>query len=222
MVFVLSIAGSNAQNQPVPHDSAQLIPDTLLFRLEKYQAAVTEMNATNKKGFDGDKIRSELSRMQANVRQIDSAMAATGSVPDNKSLVNYRLILSDVQEKTSVWRKSLSAHNLELQKMSEQLIAFSRDSLLHISSTDTTQRKLYAQQITDLRARLQNTGQVTMARLDTVSKLLAEVSALYFQAADLQSMVNDYIAESGKNVLGQEYRYLWNAPGRAVPTILAN
>ncbi|TLV03400.1 mechanosensitive ion channel family protein [Dyadobacter luticola] len=201
-----------AQNQPVPTDSSKLIPDTLLFRLEKYQAAITEMNGANKKGYDGDKIRGELAGIKTNVTQIDSAMQVTKTIPDNKSLLNYRLILSDAQLKTAEWRKSLSKYNMQLQRMSEQVIRFSRDSLLMTDGTDTTQRKLYAQQISDLRTRLQNTGKVTVANLDTVSKLLADVSAVYFQTIDLQSIVDDYVAESGRNVLSREYRLLWNAP----------
>jgi potassium efflux system protein len=205
----------SAQNQVVPRDSSNLIPDTLLFRLEKYQAAITEMNGANKKGYNGDKIRDELTRLQVNVAQIDSAMQITQTVPDNKNLLNYRLILSDAQLKTGDWRKSLSKYNLELQRMSEQVIEFSRDSLLVTDGTDSTQRKLYAQQISDLRIRLQNTGKVTVANLDTVSRLLADASALYFKTIDLQSIVDDYLAESGRNVLSKEYRYLWNAPKRS-------
>ena len=201
-----------AQNKNNPIDSSAVIPDTLLFRLEKYQAAITEMNGANKKGYDGDKIRHDLTKIQLNVAQIDSAMQVTKTIPDSKNLLNYRLMLTDAQLKTASWRKSLSKYNSELQRMSEEVIQFGRDSLLITDSSDSTQRKLYAQQISDLRIRLQNTGKITIANLDTVSRLLADVSTLYFQTIDLQTVVDDYIRESGRNVLSKEYRYLWNAP----------
>jgi potassium efflux system protein len=211
-LFAVSCGFLSAQNQTSPADSSALIPDTLLFRLEKYQAAITDMNAANKKGYDGEKIRQELMRVQANVAQIDSAMQVNKTIPDNKSLLNYRLMLTDAQLKTAGWRKSLSKYNFELQRMSEQVIQFSRDSLMLTDASDSTQRKLYAQQINDLKERLQNTGKVTVAHLDTVSRLLADVSAVYFQTTDLLTVVDDYLSESGKNVLSKEYRYLWNAP----------
>ncbi|MCE6992624.1 mechanosensitive ion channel family protein [Dyadobacter sp. CY323] len=212
LLFTISSGFLSAQKQNAPVDSSTIIPDTLLFRLEKYQAGINEMNAANKKGYDGEKIRAELTKIRANVAQIDSAMQVNRIIPDNKNLLNYRLMLTDAQLQTGAWRKSLSKYNAELQRMSEQVIQFSRDSLLLTDHNDSTQRKLYADQISDLRVRLQNTGKVTVANLDTVSKLLADVSAVYFQTVDLQSIVDDYLRESGKSVLSKEYKFLWNAP----------
>lgn len=201
-----------AQNKPIAIDSSVVIPDTLLFRLEKYQAAITQMNGANKKGYDGPNIRQDLNQIQRNVAQIDSAMQLNKTIPDNKTLLNYRLMLTDAQTKTAMWRKSLSKYNAELQRMSEEVIQFGRDSLLMVDVGDTTQRKLYKSQIDELRVRLQNTGKVTVANLDTVSRLLADASTIYFRTIDLQTVVDDYVRESGRNVLSKEYNYLWNAP----------
>jgi potassium efflux system protein len=212
LLFFVAFSIVQAQNKNVRPDSSAVIPDTLLFRLEKYQAAITQMNAANKKGYDREKIKNELAKMQSNVSQVDSAMQVDKTIPDTKNLLNYRLMLTDAQLKTASWRKSLSKYNSELQHMSEEIIQFGRDSLLMTDTSDTTQRKLYAKQIADLRERLQQTGKITIAHLDTVSHLLAEVSTLYFQTTDLQTVVDDYIRESGRNVLSKEYSYLWNAP----------
>lgn len=212
LLWTASIGFLSAQNKNTPVDSSVVIPDTLLFRLEKYQAAITEMNGANKKGYDAGKIRQELTQIQQNVAQIDSAMQVTKTVPENKTLLNYRLMLTDAQTKTATWRKSLAKYNADLQRMSEEVIQFGRDSLLMTGSDDTTQRKLYKQQIDELRVRLQNTGKVTVANLDTVSRLLADASTIYFKTIDLQTVVDDYVRESGRNVLSKEYKYLWNAP----------
>jgi potassium efflux system protein len=212
LLFFTTLGIVQAQNKNVRPDSSAVIPDTLLFRLEKYQAAITQMNAANKKGYDREKIKNELAKIQSNVSQVDSAMQVDKTIPDTKNLLNYRLMLTDAQLKTASWRKSLSKYNSELQHMSEEIIQFGRDSLLMTDNSDTTQRKLYAKQIADLRERLQQTGKITIAHLDTVSHLLAEVSTLYFQTTDLQTVVDDYIRESGRNALSKEYSYLWNAP----------
>ena len=213
IVLLLVSSGSFllAQNKNFLPDSSAVIPDTLLFRLEKYQAAINEMNGANRKGYDRDKIRALLKNIKNNVAQIDSAMQVDKTVPDSKNLLNYRLMLTDAQLKTAEWRKSLSKYNSQLQGMSEQVIQFGRDSLLTTDNQDTTQRKLYAQQISDIRLRLQETGKVTVANLDTVSRLLADVSSVYFKTIDLQTVVDDYLKESGKNVVSKEYSYLWNA-----------
>jgi potassium efflux system protein len=201
-----------AQNTNISPDSSAVIPDTLLFRLEKYQAAITQINALNKKGYDREKIKNELAKIQLNVSQIDSAMQVNKTIPDNQNLVNYRMMLTDAEVKTDSWRKSLAKYNSELQQMSEEIIKFGRDSLLITDSNDTTQRKFYTRQINNLRERLQESGKLTIANLDTVSSLLADVSTVYFQTIDLETVVDDYIKESGRNVLSKEYSYLWNAP----------
>jgi potassium efflux system protein len=214
LILVLLVSSGSfllAQNKNFLPDSSAVIPDTLLFRLEKYQAAINEMNGANKKGYDRDKIRALLKNIKNNVAQIDSAMQVDKTVPDSKNLLNYRLMLTDAQLKTAEWRKSLSKYNSQLQGMSEQVIQFGRDSLLTTDNQDTTQRKLYAQQISDIRLRLQETGKVTVANLDTVSRLLADVSSVYFKTIDLQTVVDDYLKESGKNVVSKEYSYLWKA-----------
>jgi potassium efflux system protein len=202
---------SEAQNPSIT-DTSAIIPDTLLFRLEKYQSLVNEINTTNKKSIDLNKIKNELRQHQINVTQVDTAMQVEKTVPDYKNLVNYRLMLTDAQQKTDQLRKSLSTYNNELQQRSEEIIQFGRDSLFIVDESDSSQKRLYNSQITNLKLRLQDTGKLTVARLDTVSQLLADASDVYFRSTDLLNLVNEYIKESGQNVLGKEYNYLWKAP----------
>ena len=192
--------------------SQNLIPDTLLFRLEKVQAAIAQINAANKKGYNLGKIRSGLEGTKANVNQIKATLQVNNPLPPSKDLANYRIMLNDIQKNTSEWRKSLTKYNSDLQRMSEQIIEFSRDSLLSVEKKDTTQRNLYASQINDLKNRLQQSGEITVSHLDSVSRLLAEVSGLYFAANDLQTSVRDYLNEADQNVLGQEANYIWESP----------
>jgi potassium efflux system protein len=193
---------------------AKVIPDTLLFRLEKVQAAIVQINAANKKGYNLGKIRQELAGTRSSILLIKKALNVANPLPQTKDLVNYRLMLADIQKNTAGWRKSLSTYNTSLQAMSEQIIQYSGDSLLTIVDNDTTQRTLYAAQIKDLKSRLQQSGETTVAHLDSVSRLLADASALYFSSTDLQNTVNDYLKDSDKNLLGQETQFIWSAPLR--------
>lgn len=192
----------------------QVIPDTLLFRIEKVQAAIVQINTANKKGYQLSKLRSELAKTQSSISQIKRALNVKNPLPETKDLTNYRLMLADIQRNTMGWRKTLSAYNTSLQSMSEQIIQYSGDSLLKTVSNDSTQRTLYTTQINDLKLRLQQTGETTVAHLDSVSRLLATASALYFSSTDLQNTVSDYLRDSDKNLLGQETRLLWEAPLR--------
>ena len=201
-----------AQKDTIRRSIGKEIPDTLLFRLEKVQAAIAQINAANKKGYNLDKARIELAATAKSVNQIKETMQVTNPLPEPKDLINYRIMLTDIQKSTSEWRKLLSKYNADLQRMSEQVIEFSGDSLLKTSGEDTTQRTLYASQIQDLKQRLQASGEVTVANLDSVSRSLAKASAIYFTATDLLNSVGDYLKESDQNLLSQEADFLWTAP----------
>ena len=201
-----------AQKDSVPSRLGKEIPDTLLFRLEKVQAAIAQINAANKKGYNLDNIRGELAATRANVDQIKKTLQVINPLPEAKDLINYRIMLTDIQKNTSEWRKLLSRNNSDLQRMSEQIIEFSGDSLLKVDAQDSTQRSLYVSQIQDLKLRLQQSGETTVAHLDSVSRALAEASAIYFLATDLQTSVSEYLKESDQNLLGQEADFLWSAP----------
>jgi potassium efflux system protein len=203
--------GTTTQDS-IPVGSSKVIPDTLLFRLEKVQAELAQINAANRRGYNTARIREEVSKTKTNLDQISAALAVSKPLPASKDLVNYRIMLTDIQKKTAQIRNTLSKSNSDLQRMSETIISYSGDSLLRVVDRDTTQRNLYNSQISDLKIRLQHSGEATVAHLDSVSRLLAEASALYFSANDMQVAVDDYLKDADKNVLDQEAGYLWNSP----------
>lgn len=192
--------------------SGKVIPDTLLFRLEKVQAAIVQINAANKKGYGLEKIRQDLAATETGLEQIKKTLEVTNPLPESKDLVNYRIMLADIQKNTADKRAALSRYNADLQRMSDAVIQYSGDSLLKVVDRDSTQRSFYAAQIKDLKERLQKTGETTVSHLDSVSRLLADASALYFTATDLQSTINSYLRDTDKNLLGQEADFLWKAP----------
>ncbi|MCE7038747.1 mechanosensitive ion channel domain-containing protein [Dyadobacter sp. CY312] len=207
-----SLGMSHMQQDTIPAGAGKVIPDTLLFRLEKVQAELAQINASNKKGYNTGKIRKELSSNKTNLDQITAALRISNPLPASKDLVNYRIMLTDIQKNTGQLRDALSKYNSDLQRMSENIIGFSGDSLLNIDDRDTTQRTLYNSQIADLKNRLQKTGEVTVAHLDTLSRLLADASAIYFSANDVQVTIDDYLKDADNNVLQQEAGYLWKSP----------
>jgi potassium efflux system protein len=193
-------------------DSAQTIPDTLLFRIQKAQAAITEINATNKRGFDIDNIRTGLIEVNNDVAPVKKDMAVPRRVIDSKSLLSYNLILKDALSKLTDWRTALSKYNSNLQVLSERVIALSNDSVLMVTAKDTTQKRLYNKQLSDIKLRLQTAGKVTTAKLDTISRLLADVSAAYLSVTDLQGAILERLRQSGHNALSRESPYIWAAP----------
>jgi potassium efflux system protein len=212
---LLLFATPNAYAQDstkTPADSAQTIPDTLLFRIQKAQAAITEINATNKRGYGIDNIRTGLYEVNQDVAPVKKDMAIARKVIDSKSLLSYNLILKDALGKLTDWRNALSKYNSNLQSLSEKVIELSNDSVLMVTARDTTEKRLYNRQLVDIKLRLQTAGKVTTAKLDTISRLLADVSASYLTVTDLQNAIYDRLHQSGQNALSRESPYIWSAP----------
>ncbi|GAB2687045.1 hypothetical protein GCM10027037_06450 [Mucilaginibacter koreensis] len=194
------------------NDSGVPLPDTLLFKLQKAQAAITEINAASKKGYGSGQITIDLKDIRSSVNPIKTDLSVSKKVIDTKTLQGYQLILNNSQERLTNWRNTLSKSSNELQRMSKEVVDLSSDSVLAVNSGDTTQKQLYTRQLVDIKLRLQNAGKSVTASLDTVSRLLADVSAVYLDVADLQANIVERLKTSGQSALGRESPYIWAAP----------
>jgi small-conductance mechanosensitive channel len=193
-------------------EAGQSIPDTLLFKIQKAQSIITEVKAAGRRGFGVTRIRAGLADVKSNVTPIQNDVKLHKENIDAKSLANYRLILNDAQVKLTAWRTTLTKANNDLQGQLDQLLALSSDSLLVVAGNDTTEKKLYSDQLVSLKLQLQESGTRTTAQLDTVSRLLADVSGTSLRVNDMQTMLNEQLQQSAVNVLQQEAPFLWNAP----------
>lgn len=213
--FALMPPTAAAQNKPAISDTVNAIPDTLLFKLQQAQAAITDINAANKKGYRIDDIKSGLNDVKTSISPVKKDLAIPKKVIDTKSLLSYNLILKDAQSKLTDWQARLTKLNNDLQQRADKVVTLSNDSLLTVDNKDTTQKRLYTAQLADIKLRLQGAGKVTSTGLDTVSTLLADVSALYLTVNDMQSAIDERLHQSGRSAIGREVPYLWSAPAKS-------
>ena len=206
---------STAQDttQAVGKSPVQTIPDTLLFKIQKAQAIITEMKSANKNGYSISRIRNGLASVKTSIAPISTDVNTAGKTLDAKNLASYSSILENAQERLATWRVALSKSNNDLQSRLDEVLALSTDSLLIVAGNDTTQKKFYAGQLASLKLQLQEAGTLTSGRLDTVSRLQADVSATFLTISSLQAAINDRMQKSNENAFHQESPYLWDAPG---------
>ena len=198
-------------------DSAVTIPDTLLFKIQTAQAAITEVNAANKKGYNVAELRRTLKDIESNIIPLRQELKNSNTKLETKTLLSYGLILKDASDRLISLRNVLMKSNAELQKMSQRIVDFSGDSILNITANDDAEKKLYRNQLRDIKLRLQGAGKLTGTNLDQVSRLLAEVSALDIVINDLRTITEDQLQRSGKMAVGREAPFLWNAPLHDMP-----
>ncbi|UFH56309.1 mechanosensitive ion channel family protein [Spirosoma sp. KNUC1025] len=194
--------------------AGQTIPDTLLFKIQKAQSVITELKAANKKGYGIARIQAGLADVKASVAPVSADVKAHRKAIDTKNLANYNLILNDALEKLANWRTALSKSNNDLQSLLDQVLVLSNDSLLTVAGNDTTEKKLYADQLVSLKFQLQDAGTRTSAQLNIVSRLLADVSGTYLNISNLQTTINDQLQRSTVNTFRKESPYVWEAPAR--------
>lgn len=227
-VFILFYFASNTsfaqQNPPVKTvlDSVIALPDTLISRIEQAKNAIMQINAHNKTGYNLDQIRLELPDVEANVAEIKEDMLGSTRIIEIKTLLNYQSILKGEQNQLAEWRKTLTARNDNLRKLSQQIVHFSGDPLLSSIGNDTTQKNLYRNQLTELRLKLQRSAKNTTASLDSTGTLLAKVSALYFEMTNLQFNIKERLKTLVQSPFSKESPYLWSAPPVTTTTNIGN
>ena len=197
-------------------DSSTTIPDTLLFKIQAAQSTINEIEAANEKIGDISRIKGDFNTLNKDLEPVKSDLEDTKKTIDKKSLLSYELLLKDALTRLMKWQDMLSRKNGDLQRWSKQIISLSDDSLLKISATDTTAKALYKGQISSLRLRLQRTGAATNSQLDTVSRLLAQVSAGVTLVTDLQNNTADRLRNTGINEVSKESPYIWSAPSASL------
>ncbi|GAB3882984.1 mechanosensitive ion channel family protein [Spirosoma agri] len=203
---------STAQDTARIVSRAESIPDTLLFKIQKAQSVISELKSANKKRFGIERIRTGLADVKANVDPVAADVLTNGKTIDAKSLSNYGLILNGALGKLTDWRTVLSKSNNDLQNTLNQVLALSSDSLLTVAGNDTTEKKLYADQLGNLKVQLQEAGTRTSAQLDSVSRLLADVSGTYLRVSNVQANINERLQKSTESAFQRESPFLWNAP----------
>ncbi|RYG09550.1 MAG: mechanosensitive ion channel protein, partial [Chitinophagaceae bacterium] len=192
-------------------DSVQTIPDTLLFRIQQAQVVVSEVNATNKKGYNLKSLSDALQEIRQSIGGLQQDFKKSGNITDTKNLINYELILKDASQRLTDLKKILVKHSKQLQDMSQQVVDLSADSVLMVTKVEDETKGLYHQQLIQIRNRLQETGKTTGVYLEKVGRLLADVSALDLVVNDLRTQTAERLQQSGKMALGKEAPFIWNA-----------
>lgn len=210
-IFLLFLGCSSLSLNAQQPDSVQTIPDTLLFRIQQAQVVISEVNATNKKGYNLNSLSNSLQEIRQSIASLQQDFKKSGNTVDTKNLLNYELILKDASQRLAELRKVLVKQSNQLQDMSDQVVSLSADSVLSVTKVKDETKTLYNQQLLQIRNRLQETGKTTGENLDKVGRLLADVSAVDLIVNDLRTQTTERLQQSGKIALGREAPYIWNA-----------
>lgn len=186
--------------------------DTLKQKLNKAQSALDKVNSASKKITPPQTVRRDLKSINTQLKPIRTGMNQKQKTIPGKTLKNYAEELKKAQTRLAAYRKSLQRSGGDLKGSHLALQKLIRDSMLAVSKSDSANRPVIAAQLALLTKRLTRTDSSVSTGLDTVNKLLTDVSTAYLQVASLQDAVNNRQQPPQPSKFKQEANYLWSAP----------
>lgn len=185
--------------------------DTLQQKLVKAKEALNKVGVASKKIAPPAKVRQDLKTVNRQIAPVRADLSKPKNIGTD-TLKNYSNVLKRSQATLSAYKKSLQRSSGDLKSGHAALQKLIKDSLLDVSKKDSMARPVVAAQLSDLSQRLQLTDKSVSTGLDTVTRLLNDVSAAYLLVANLQTEVNDRIKTPAPSKFNKETSYLWSAP----------
>ncbi|MEO3407593.1 mechanosensitive ion channel domain-containing protein [Mucilaginibacter sp. CAU 1740] len=183
--------------------------DTLRQKLNKAKSALDKVNATAKKAAAPARVRKDLKTIHQQVAPLTGKVKVTS---DKQTLGKYADTLKKNAGKLSAYKKSLQRSQGNLKQSHNLIQKIIKDSVLAVSKTDSVNRPAIAAQLAALNERLRLTDNSVSIGLDTVNRLLADVSQAFAQINSLETMVDHKISPPAPSKFRQEATYIWSAP----------
>ena len=203
-------------------DSTKAGTDTLHAKLFKAHVALGAVSESNKRITQPKKVRVDLAELRNKLEPIRKELQDTKKTIDSKTLNTYVFELSRSQEKIGAYRKALTRSSADLKSSAGILAKLNKDAVLNISPSDSAARPAYAVQFSVLKDKLRLANQSVNASLDTVNRLLSDVSQAYLQIADVQQDVEARLKAPAPSELKQEAAYIWSAPKEVSQSNITN
>ncbi|WP_160292052.1 mechanosensitive ion channel family protein [Pedobacter lusitanus] len=193
-------------------DTSTNIPDTLLFKIQQAQAAIAAVDSKSQDIELINRIKMGLSTIKTHLSPIRAEVYTPEKAIDPQTLLSYKLIVKDARRNADNWVNALATSSKALQNKAQQILVLSRDSSLRISKSDSSSKKFYNTQLSSLRLKLLAAGKSNNRQLDSVSRLLATLSAFRSATAELQVRIDNRIRSASQTVFHKESAYLWASP----------
>jgi small-conductance mechanosensitive channel len=185
--------------------------DSLLMRIEHLHTVLNDITNQSRYGYKTEQIEDELKDMQAGIQVISTSVSRDSTVLNLSNLDMFRGLLKDMEHKLLGWRTILYDDNKEMSAMSEEMKAFSHDSLGRKVAADTAFANLHLDEILVIKDRWHEAKKLVNENLTRIARIQASVSTSYFTVTELENKVGNELAASGHKTLGKEYNYIWNS-----------
>ena len=193
--------------------------DTLRQKLNKAKFTLDKVNATAKKAAAPARVRKDLKTINQQVAPLQGKVKVT---INKQLLAKYADTLKKNAGKLSAYKKNLQRSQGNLKQSHAIIGKLIKDSVLAVSKTDSVNRPAIAAQLAALNQRLRLTDISVSTGLDTVNRLLADVSQAFTQLSNLETVVDQKISPPVPSKFRQEATYIWSAPKENAKTSITS
>jgi len=184
--------------------------DSLLNKVQNVHLTLDQINNATSTGFDTRDIEDNFAEVDSNIENINENLTIYNSIQDVKNLQMFEVLLNDLQNQVSDWRKTLEKYNKDLTEMSGEMTAFKKDTVLKSLLADSAFRSVYLVEINDLRSKWREAKQAINDNRSHIKQWLSITTNEYFETIDLQNQLKDLLHKTSIRSLGKEYDFLWH------------
>ncbi|WP_461452502.1 mechanosensitive ion channel family protein [Mucilaginibacter sp.] len=182
----------------------------LLQRVEQYTTSFNQIKNTLSVGLDTVDIGTQIPLLQKRLVKIDTLINTHKS-----STLRYLFVLRDILDRSQgqlvEWQSDLEDINSSLIQNQNDLIKFTKDSLLKTSPKDSTLKKTFFVQRRSLYGLWQNTDATNRSYLSKINLLQDKVAIAYTTVLDESDHIDSKIRAFTDKAIDGEFGYIWEA-----------
>src|SRR6202012_3342083 len=181
----------------------------LLQRVEQYATTFNQINNSVSQGLDTVDISEAL---QPVIRRIDKISKLTNT--HKSSTLRYLFVLNDnidrIQDNLDGWQSDLSDIGTKLIQNQNDLLKFTKDTLLKIVPYDSVVRKTFFAQRRVVRALWRKTDSINRSDLLKLNLLQDKIAISYTKTLDESDQIDAKIRNFAMKAIAGESDYIWN------------
>jgi potassium efflux system protein len=184
--------------------------NSLLQRVEQYTTTFNQITNNLGDGLDTIEVSQELPPV---VKRLDKIFSVTKT--HKSSTLRYLFVLRDnldrIQDELDNWQSDLQDVNTKLVQNQNDLIKFTKDSLLKTIPSDSLVRRTYFAQLRSVRVLWRKTDSTNRADLLKVNLLQDKIAISYTKALDENDQIDSKIKSFAMRAISGESGYIWEA-----------
>jgi len=182
--------------------------NSLLQRVEQYTANFNQISNSLSEGVDTVDIGEQLPAVIKRADKINSAVH-THKAGTLRFLFVLRDNLDHMQEQLEGWQSDIFDVNTKLVQNQNDLIKFTKDTLIKKAPSDTNLRKTYFLQLRQVRALWRQTDSLNRGILLKVNLLQDKMAICYTKVLDESDEVDSKIKGFASKAIAGESDYIW-------------